>query len=243
MTTTPSTTVPTRLNDAPAPRLRAALDERRLLFCGVIVGILTLIGLAVTVVFFATSHPTIDATPVEAATGFRDAAGMVALATFLMVLPFPFALLFLGALDTVLHRAAGGALVRATISAGVAAFLIPVIGSLVSSIAPAIGAADASVAAGAVVKAIDGVMPLSVALAGLPRAVFLIGVVVILARAGLAGRGLTITGYAIAGLGLVGTATFFVQALFPLASLSALLFVVWISVLSVRLRRRSAGNR
>ena len=213
-----------------------------MLLCGVIVGILTLIGLAVTVVFFATSHPAIDATPVEAATGFRDAADMVALATFLMVLPFPFALLFLGALDAVLHRAAGGALVRATISAGVAGFLIPVIGSLVSSIAPAIGAADTSVAAGAVVKAIDGVMPLSVALAGFPRAVFLIGVVVILARAGLAGRALTVTGCAIAGLGLVGTATFFVQALFPLASLSALLLVVWISVLSVTLRRRSAAN-
>ena len=213
-----------------------------MLLSGLIVGVLTLIGLAVTVVFFATSHPAIDATPVEAATGFRDAAGMVALATFLMVLPFPFALLFLGGLDAVLRRAAGGPLIRATVMAGVASFLIPVIGSLVSSIAPAIGAADTSAAAGAVVKAIDGVMPLSVALAGFPRAVFLIGVVVILARAGLAGRALRVTGYSVAGLGLIGTATFFVQALFPLASLSALLFVAWISVLSVILRRRSADS-
>jgi hypothetical protein len=163
---------------------------------------------------------------------------MVSLGTFLAILPLPFALVFLGGLDAVLRRLDGGPLVPAAVSAGVLSFLIPSIGALVSSVTPAIGAADTSAAAGAVVKALDGVMPLSVALAGFPRAVMLIAVVVLLARAGLAGRAMTITGITIAVLGILGTGTFVVQGLFPLASLSQLLFVAWVTALSLILVRR-----
>lgn len=210
-----------------------------MLLCGVLVGLTYLIGVAFTFVFFATSHPAIDATPVEAAVGFRDAGTMVAVGTFLMMLPLPFALLFLGGLEAVLRRVGDGPLIPAAMSAGVLSFLIPAIGALVSAVTPAIGAADTSAAAGAVVKALDGVMPLSVALSGFPRAVLLIAVVVLLARAGLAGRVLRISGYVIAGLGILGTATFVAQAFFPLASLSALLFVAWMTALAVALRRNS----
>ncbi|TYL53091.1 hypothetical protein [Agromyces mariniharenae] len=242
MMTTPSTTTTTTLTpsgDRTAPSGPAARDERRLLFCGVLVGATYLIGMAFITVFFATSHPAMDATPVEAAVGFRDAAGMVGLATFLGMLPLPFALLFLGGLDTVLRRVAGGPLVPAAISAGVLSFLIPAIGMLVSAVTPAIGAADTSAAAGAVVKALDGVMPLSVALSGFPRAVLVVAVLVLLARAGLAGRVLGVAGYGIAGLGIIGTGTFLAQGLFPVANLSALLFVAWVTTLAVVLLRRA----
>lgn len=204
-----------------------------------LVGATSLIGVAFTFVFFATSHPAMDATPIEAAIGFRDAGTMVAVGTFLAVLPFPFALLFLGGLDSVLRRVGDGPLVPAAVSAGIASFLIPAIGALVSAVTPAIGAADTSAAAGAVVKALDGVMPLSVALGGFPRAVLVITVLVLLARAGLAGRVLAISGYAVAGLGVLGTGTFILQALFPVASLSALLFIAWVTALALVLRRRA----
>jgi hypothetical protein len=213
-------------------------DERRMLLSGVLVGAISLIGVVFVAAFFATTHPAMDATPVEAAVGFRDAAAMVSLGTFLAVLPLPFALVFLGGLDGVLRRLGGGPLVPAAVSAGVLSFLIPSIGALVSSVTPAIGAADTSAAAGAVVKALDGVMPLSVALAGFPRAVMLIAVVILLARAGLAGRAMTITGITIAVLGILGTGTFVVQGLFPLASISQLLFVAWVTALSLVLLRR-----
>ncbi|MDQ0573977.1 hypothetical protein [Agromyces albus] len=240
MTTTPSTTTTTsHLSGAAAASGSAARDERRMLLCGVLVGLTYLIGVVFTFVFFATSHPAIDATPVEAAVGFRDAGTMVAVGTFLMMLPLPFALLFLGGLDAILRRVGDGPLIPAAMSAGVLSFLIPAIGALVSAVTPAIGAADTSAAAGAVVKALDGVMPLSVALSGFPRAVLLIAVAVLLARAGLAGRVLRISGYVIAWLGILGTATFIVQAFFPLASLSALLFVAWMTSLAVALRRNS----
>jgi hypothetical protein len=239
MTTTPSTTTPSLVPGAAAPSGPRARDERRLLLCGVLVGVTYLIGVTFTFVFFATSHPAMDATPVEAAIGFRDAGTMVAVGTFLTLLPLPFALLFLGGLDSVLRRVGDGPLVPAAVSAGIASFLIPTIGALVSSVTPAIGAADTSAAAGAVVKALDGVMPLSVALSGFPRAVLVITALAVLARAGLAGRVLTISGYAVAGLGVMGTATFVVQALFPLASLSALLFIAWVTALALKLRRRA----
>jgi hypothetical protein len=246
MTTTPSSSSSSSsshlhgASSSSSPSSPAFRDERRLLFCGVLIGVTYLIGVAFTFVFFATSHPAMDATPVEAAVGFRDAGTMVAVGTFLTVLPLPFALLFLGGLDSVLRRVGDGPLVPAAVSAGVLGFAIPAIGALVSAVTPAIGAADTSAAAGAVVKALDGVMPLSVALSGFPRAVLVIAVLVVLARAGLAGRFLTISGYAIAGLGILGTGTFIVQALFPLASLSALLFIGWVTALALTLRRRTA---
>jgi hypothetical protein len=221
----------------------ALRDERRLLFSGVLFGVANVVGLVFIVVFFATTHPPMDATPVEAAVGFRDAAAMVGIGTFLAMLGLPLGLLFLGGLGSVLRRTGDGPLVGAAVSAGIASFVIPAMGSLVSAIAPAIGAADTSAAAGAVVKAIDGVMPMSVALGGFPRAILLIAVVVLLARAGLAGRALKISAYAIAALGLLGTGTFILQPLFGLASLSSLLFAGWLTVLAVVLLRRTAASR
>jgi hypothetical protein len=216
----------------------ASRDERRLLFSGVLFGVANLIGLIFIVAFFATSHPPMDATPVEAAVGFRDAGLMVGIGTYLAMLGLPLGLLFLGGLGSVLRRTGDGPLVGAAISAGIATLVIPAIGSLVSAISPAIGAGDTSAAAGAVVQAIDGVMPMSVALAGFPRAVLLIGVLVLLARAGLVGRGLKISGYTVAALGLLGTGTFILQPLFGLASLASLLFAGWLTVLALALLRR-----
>jgi hypothetical protein len=241
-----TTTSPHSPSVSTAPRAAApgaaGRDERRLLFSGVLFGIANLVGLVFLIAFFATTHPPMDATPVEAAVGFRDAAMMVGIGTFLAMLGLPLGLLFLGGLGSALRRAGDGPLVGAAISAGIASLVIPAMGSLVSAISPAIGDADTSPAAGAVVKAIDGVMPMSVALGGFPRAVLLIAVVVLVARAGLAGRGLKISGYGIAILGLVGTGTFLLQPLFGLASLSSLLFAGWISALAIVLRRRTAHS-
>ena len=159
--------------------------------------------------------------------------------TFLAMLGLPLGLLFLGGLGSVLRRAGDGPLIGAAISAGIATLVNPALGSLVSAISPAIGASDTSAAAGAVVKAIDGVMPMSVALA-FPRAVLMIAVVVLLARAGVIGPGLRISGCTVAVLGLLGTGTgtFILQPLFGVASLASLLFAAWLTVLSIALLRR-----
>jgi hypothetical protein len=239
MTTTPSPATTSAQRRVPSASDHAARDERRLLFSGVLFGAATLVGLAFILAFFATTHPPMDATPVEAAIGFRDASSMVGIGTFLAMLGLPLGLLFLAGLGSVLRRAGDGPLVSAAISAGIATLVIPALGSLVSAISPAIGASDTSAAAGAVVKAIDGVMPMSVALAGFPRAVLVIAVVVLVARAGLVGRGMKFSGYAVAVLGLVGTGTFILQPLFGVASLASLLFAGWLTALAVLLLRRT----
>lgn len=242
MTTTPSLPTSNASLSAPSAMAPTARDERLMLRFGVLVGAAYLFATAYTIAFFSAGHPSVDVTPVEAAIGFRDVGGRYAIGTFLTLLPLPFALCFFGGLDSVLRRTSGGPLVFAATSSGVLAFLIPAIGALVSAVVPMIGAADTSAAAGAVVMAIDGVMPLSMALSGFPRAVLLIAVVVLLRRAGLAGRGLAISGVIIAIVGLIGTGTFLLQALFPIATLSMLLFVGWVTALSIVLVRRSRGE-
>jgi hypothetical protein len=225
------------------PTAALSRDERRLLLFAALVLGTQLIGLGFIFAFFATSHPPMDATPVEAAIGFRDARTMIGIATYLAVLPLLFALPLLGGLSSVLRRAGGGPMVPTTLGAGLAVFLIPAIGAIVSSVTPAIGLEDTSVSAGAVIKALDGVMPLSVALAGFPSSVMLVCVALVLARAGLAGRIMRGTAYGIAVLGLVGTGTLLVPAMFPIASLSMLFFNLWLTAVALSLRGGRAQAR
>jgi hypothetical protein len=219
----------------------AATDERRMLFGGVLVGVAYLVATAFVAVFFATSHPEMDVSPLDAAREFEEVSGMVAAGTWLTLLPLPFALFFFGGLASVLHRVAGFASAVVTMMAGVGTFLLVAAGALVSSVTPTIGADDTSAAAGAVVKALDGVMPLSVAASGFPRAVVVVVVALALARAGLVDRGLTGFTWVLAALSLLGTGTLVVQGFFPLAALSMLLFAGWIASVAVTLRRRLAS--
>jgi hypothetical protein len=219
----------------------AATDERRMLFGGVLVGVAYLAATAFVAVFFATSHPAMDVSPLDAAREFHDVSDMVAVGTWLTLLPLPFALLFFGGLTSVLHRVAGLASATVALLGGVATFLLVSAGAVASSVTPTIGADDTSAAAGAVVKALDGVMPLSVAASGFPRAVVVVVVALALARAGLAGRGLTGFSWVLTGLSLLGTGTLVAQGFFPLAALSMLLFAGWIASVAVTLRRRLAA--
>lgn len=209
-----------------------------MLLGGTLAGFAYLIATAFLIVFFATSHPAMDAPPTETATSFSGAAGMVGVGTWLTLLPLPFALLFLGGLASVLHRVSGWPAAAVALVAGGTTFVITTLGAVVSAITPAIGAEDASAASGAVVKALDGVMPLSVATSGSPRAVMVVVVALALARAGLAGRGLVGFSWVLAAVSILGTATFMSSGLFPLAALSGLLFAAWIASVASILRRR-----
>lgn len=238
MTTTQQNT-PVRLrSDTPAIDSAAVADERRMLLGGTLAGLAYLVGTAFVIFFFATSHPAMDASPADAARSFSEAAYMVGVGTWLTLLPLPFALLFLGGLASVLHRVSGWPTAAVAMVAGSSTFAITTLGALVSAITPAIGAEHASAASGAVVKALDGVMPLSVATSGFPRAVLVVIVALALARAGLAGRGLTGFSWVLAAMSILGTATFVSVGMFPLAALSGLLFAAWIASVASILRRR-----
>ena len=145
-------------------------DERLLLRGGLIAAVPYLAGIAFAIWFLNTTHPAFDATPLDAAVVFRNNAWKIGVGTVLFVLPMPFVLMFLGGLTPALRRA-GAALASTAMAAGVVDVALFSSATMVSSITSTIGALDASVATGAVIKAIDGVLPVTIAVAGLARAV------------------------------------------------------------------------
>ncbi len=145
--------------------------ERPALANGILFAAVQIATIAFTAVFFATTHPPMDASPAEAARGFAQAETMVEIGTYLYVLQVPFWLLFLGGLFGMLRRAEGGsgALSISVLGAGVAMVVIVSMGALISAITPTIGQLGGD---GATVKAIDGMTPLALALSAFPRALY-----------------------------------------------------------------------
>jgi len=215
----------------------AGADERLLLRGGLIAAVPYLAGIAFAIWFLNTTHPAFDATPVEAAVGFRDNASKIALGTVLFLLPMPLVLMFLGGLSATLRRF-GAALAGTALAAGLVDVALFTSATMVSSITSTVGALDASAATGAVIKALDGVLPVTIAAAGLARAVLLGASAVLLRRSGLAGRALRGFSWVIAALGVIGLGTVFTAALFPLTELAMILTWVWMAILGARLPRR-----
>jgi hypothetical protein len=210
--------------------------ERPALASGILFVVVQIATIAFTAVFFATTHPPIDASPTEAARGFARAETMVAVGTYLYVLQVPFLLLFLGGLFGVLRRVEGGsgALAISVLGAGVAMVVIASMGALVSAITPTIGQLGGD---GATVKAIDGMTPLALALSAFPRAVLLGATSVVLLEGRIVPRWICWTGLALAVISLASTGTLLTPALFPYLALGTLLFVLWIAALTVALLR------
>ena len=217
--------------------------ERLTLTSGILFAAVQTAMVAFTAVFFATTHPPMDASPAEAARGFAQAETMVAVGTYLYVLQVPFWLLFLGGLFGVLRRAEGGsgALAISVLGAGIAMVVIASMGALISAITPTIGGLGGD---GATVKAIDGMTPLALALSAFPRAVLLGATSVLLLEARMTPRWIGWTGLALGVVSLASTGTLLTAALFPFLSLGTMLFVVWVLALSVALLRGTrAGGR
>lgn len=212
-------------------------DERLLLRGGLIAAVPYAAGIAFAIWFLNTTHPAFDATPLEAAIGFRDNASKIGLGTLLFVLPMPFVLMFLGGLTSVLKRS-GAALAATALAAGLVDVALFSSATVVSSITSTIGALDASVATGAVIKAVDGVLPVTIAVAGLVRAVMLGASAVLLRRAGLAGRGLRAFTWVAAALGVLGVGTVMTPLMFGITELGMILSWVWMAILGTRLPPR-----
>jgi len=212
-------------------------DERLLLRGGLIAAVPYLAGIAFAIWFLNTTHPAFDASPLDAAIGFRDNAWKIGVGTVLFVLPMPFVLMFLGGLTSVLRRS-GAALASTALAAGLVDVALFNAATMVSSITSTIGALDASIATGAVIKAIDGVLPVTIAVAGLARAVMLGCSAVLLRRSGLAGRGVRAFSWVLVVLGIVGLGTVLTPAMFPITELAMILTWVWMAVIGARLPSR-----
>ncbi len=140
---------------------------------------------------------------------------------------------FFGGLLGVLRRAEGetGALSLTVFAAGVAlAILGPVAILIEDHLLLGLAAAGADAA---VVTAIDGLVPLAIALGGFPQALVLAGTAVLLPRHALGPRWLARLGHAIAVLSLVGTGTLVSGAMFPVSHVASLLARLWLLALAL----------
>lgn len=212
-------------------------DERLLLRGGLVAAAPYAAAIGLAIWFLNTTHPAFDASPLDAAIGFRDNAWQLGVSTLLFVLPMPFVLMFLGGLTSVLRRS-GAALASTAFAAGLVDVALFTSATMVASITGTIGALDASTATGAVIKAIDGVLPITIAVAGLARAVLLGCSAVLLRRSGLAGRGVRGFSWVLATLAVAGLGTVLTPVLFPITELAMILGWVWMAVLGARLPSR-----
>ena len=215
--------------------------ERLSLSNGILFAAVQMVTIAFTAVFFATTHPPMDASPQEAARGFAQAQTMVEVGTYLYVLQVPFLLLFLGGLFGVLRRAEGGSgtLAISALGAGIAMVVIASMGALISSVTPTIGQLGGD---GATVKAIDAMTPLALALSAFPRAVLLGATSVVILESRIAPRWIGWAGLVLGLISLVSTGTLIAPGLFPFLALGTLMFVVWVVILSVALLRSTRAE-
>jgi hypothetical protein len=227
------------------PGRDGAATERLCLASGIVAGALYLAGAAIFVGVVVPVMPALDAPPAVRVAFYAAMGRSVAYrgVSYLGQLQLFFLLPFLGALVGVLRRAerGSGALAWTVFAAGVALALIPPFAMLLEDhLLLGLAAAQAEPA---VVNAVDGLVPLSFALAGFPQALVLAGTSALLARVGIIGRWLARAGLVVGALSLAGTGTLVWGAMFPASHLASLLFRVWLIALCIALLRSRVDRR
>jgi hypothetical protein len=180
--------------------------------------------------------PPLGAPAVDHARFYSDYASENALVAFLYVLPVPFFLLFLGGLFGVLRRAERGVgvLTATALGAGIALAMVWPIGIGVSDAGQGLAVRGLQPEA---VLAFDAVAQVVLAVAALPRAVFLVAAALGL-RCSDAPGWVSWSGFGLAVVALIGSATLLDANLYPILALGTLLFDIWIGASGAILLRR-----
>jgi hypothetical protein len=211
--------------------------ERLALAAGVAFALAELGAFVFAMAFVVPTHAPVGSPPAETAAALGRYAPRIAVGTYLVTLPVPFLLLFLGGLVAVLRRAEGGGapLTVAAAAAGVALAVVGPLGAVLSGLSAAVANLGGDPA---VVAELDSITPLALALAGYPKAVLLGTTATLVLHGRLGPRWLAWTGYGVALLGLASTATIAARTLFPLVALQQVLFPLWIIALAGTLLAR-----
>ena len=215
--------------------------ERPALAGGIIAAALQIAATALFIAFIVPTLPPIDAPAAQfAAFAVEQSQNAIyGLISYLIEAQMLFLVLFFGGLFGVLRRAEGGSGSLATVvfGAGIAMVVITPLAAMIENhllFGLATGGADP-----VAVQAVDGLVPLSLALSGFPRAVVLGGIATLLLSHRFAPRWVGWLGFILGVFSLIGTGTLMIADLFPLTVLGSLLFAIWILVLSVALLRSS----
>ncbi len=211
--------------------------ERPALASGIVFAVLQIAGIVFATVFVLSKLPPVGAPLTEWAAALVQIPTITgSIANYLLLLPVPFFLLFLGGLFGVLRRAEGrsGALSASVLGAGIAMAMTWPFGILIAGLSSSIVADGGDVATA---WSLDGMAPFSLALSAFPRTVLLVATSLLLLDRRLAPRWLGWVGLALALVSLIGTAMLLVGDLFPVLALGTLLFELWVLALSVSLVR------
>lgn len=156
---------------------------------------------------------------------------------YLLALPAPFFLFFLGGLSGLLRQAEGeqGSLAPAALTGGVLVAILWPLSGILNNIAIDIAQAGGDPAT---IAALDAIGPYMLALSALPRAVLLAAASIGLLPARFIPRWLGWLGLGLALLSLIGSATLVAGQIFPVLALGTLLFEAWVLLLSIVLLRR-----
>jgi hypothetical protein len=207
---------------------------------GIAASAFALLGAILFIVYIVPDLPPIHAPVDDRAEFYRSMArnGVYRSIGYLGEMQVGLLLLFFGGLFGVLRRAEGGsgAMSFAVFGAGVTLAVITPLSIMIED-----HLMFGMVAGGhpAIVASIDGLGPISFALGGFPQAIVLAGTAALLMRAQIIPRAIGWVGIALAFVSLVGTGTLVRGSMFPISSLTMLLFRVWLLILAALLLRRS----
>ncbi len=211
--------------------------ERPALASGIVFAVLQIAAIVFATVFLLSKLPPVGAPLTEWADALMQIPTMtVSIANYLLLLPVPFFLLFMGGLFGVLRRAEGGsaALSVSVLASGIAVAVTWPFGILIAGISSSIVADGGDLATA---WALDGMAPFSLALSAFPRTVLLVATSLLLLDQRLAPRWLGWLGLVLALVSLIGTGMLLVGDLFPILALGTLIFELWVLALSVSLVR------
>lgn len=228
-----------RLEETLMERANAAVDgwHQWGLWAGVGYAILQVAALVLFGATIAPALPPIDAGADAYAALYADKAGETMLLLYLAALSLPLLIAFLVSLgDRLRTSTEAGSLATAALLAGLAMALIPLGANVVEArfgTTLALSGGDPLT-----VKAIDGLIPVSISVGALPRAL-LLGVVAIgVLHAAMAARWLGWAALLLVVVSLVGSLTVIAQPLFAIALIGTLLFALWVLALAIDLLRR-----
>lgn len=204
---------------------------------GIVFAVLQITAIVFALVFFLSQLPAVGAPVAEWAEALAQIPTMTVRVTdYLLLLPVPFFLLFLGGLFGVLRRAEGGSgtLAVSALGAGIAMAMTWPMGILVAGLSSGIVADGGDLATA---WALDGMAPLSLALSAFPRTVLLAATSLLLLDSRLVPRWMGLLGLVLAVASLIGTGMLLLPDMFPVLALVTLIFELWILALSVSLVR------
>ncbi len=211
--------------------------ERAALASGIVFAVLQIVAIVFATVFLLSKLPPVGAPlPAWAEALVQIPTMTVSIANYLLLLPVPFFLLFLGGLVGVLRRLEGGSgtLAVSALGAGIAMAMTWPFGILIAGLSSDIVADGGDLATA---WALDGMAPLSLALSAFPRTVLLVATSLLLLGSRLAPRWIGWLGLVLALVSFIGTAMLLVGDVFPVLALGTLIFDLWILALSVSLVR------